>query len=88
MSFRKELKDRMPRKCAQCGNTIVPGKDIWTIGETVYCGAHCAIKAAGIVALSPFTLPAGSLRVVPNDNYLDYFPKKSEDLFAREEERK
>lgn len=85
MSFRKELKDRMPRKCAQCGKTILPGHDIWTMGENVYCTRACAVEAAGIVALSPLTSPAGSLCVVPNDDYFDYFPKKSEDLFAREE---
>lgn len=74
MSFRKELKDRMPRKCAQCGKTILPGHDIWTMGENVYCTRACAVEAAGI-----------EWHWMRHDDYLGYFPKKSEDLFAREE---
>lgn len=75
MSLREELKDRMPRKCAQCGKTIFPGHDIWTMGENVYCTRACVMEAAGIEY---------HCRLF-HDDYFDYFPKKSEDLFAREE---
>lgn len=75
MSLREELKDRMPRKCAQCGRAILPGHDIWTMGENVYCTRACAMEAAGMEY---------HCRLFHED-YFDYFPKKSEDLFAREE---
>ncbi len=75
MSVRKELEGRMPRKCAQCGGIILPGWRIWTMGDNVYCSRACTMEAAGIEY---------HCRQVHAD-YLDYFPKKSEDLFAREE---
>lgn len=75
MSLREELKDRMPRKCAQCGMTILPGHDIWTMGENAYCTGACAMVAAGIEYHCRLS----------HEDYFDYFPKKSEDLFAREE---
>lgn len=77
MSVRKELKGRMPRKCAQCGRAILPGWDIWTMGENVYCTRACAVESVGI-----------EHHCVLDDDYFDYFPKKSEDLFAREEAEK
>ena len=78
MSLREELKDRMPRKCARCRKTITPGHDIWTMAENVYCTGACAMEAAGIEY---------HCRLL-HDGYFDYFPKKSEDLFAREEVEK
>ena len=73
MSLREELKNRLPRKCAQCGNIILPGWNIWTMGENVYCSKSCAMEAAGMEHHHCCLFP----------HYLDYFPKKSEDLFAR-----
>lgn len=75
MSLREKLEDRMPRKCAQCGRIIRPRDGIiWTMGENVYCTKWCAVESMGVEAHFLF-----------NEDYLDYFPKKSEDLFAREE---
>lgn len=77
MSLREELKNRLPRKCAQCGAIIYPNDgEIWTMGENLYCSRLCAVEAAGIERID---------RRAEHD-YLDCFPKKSEDLFAREEQ--
>lgn len=73
MSLREELKNRLPRKCARCEKIILPGWDIWTMRENVYCTRACAMEAAGMEY---------HCRLF-HDDYLDYFPKKSEDLFAR-----
>lgn len=69
----KQLGNCLPRKCARCGETIDPHDGhIWTMGQSVYCTKLCAVESMGM-----------EHHCMLDDDYFDYFPKKSEDLFAR-----